>query len=133
MDLKDLDEKYFERIVNDDVRKQLSESHATQLRSPEVVERWYSTLFSIRRSVQTQIQTRELESDPDDSEFVEWKTRSLRFLNAVDERILEARHHIGLANVLREAIEQHRKTSEDEDWEPTKADEELWASVENLS
>lgn len=160
--LATVSDEEFRRFVDEDVRRsQPVKDHSTgrkrdrtaaeiaeleeihqELRSPEVLERWYNCLLLAKKSVEAQLGAKraDLNARRDRSnydelqlEFNRWKAGTLRFLNAVEEKLLEARslRYRTYVPQLRSAIESHRQAVLN-DQEPEPADERLWSVLKDL-
>lgn len=116
-----------------------------ELRSPAVIERWYTSLLLMKKSVEAQLGAKKAELAAKRNqasysdlqvEFNRWKAGTLRFLNAVEEKLLEARslrYRLYLPR-LQDAIAEHRQAvlGDDEDFVPEPADERLWSVLKEL-
>ena len=168
-DLMQLSDTEFNEVVNEEVRGVATQEDATLLRNKETVDRWAITLLGLKRSVETQFGAKRAEAAQREyalyergnpsrleltqikTEHAEWRSKALRFLNGLEDRLAEARklckEYSLLTDVtilsrerenlvrqillLREGIAKHKgtvTTSEEEDTEA--ADTELWSLVE---
>lgn len=184
-----MDDRGFRQEVDADLRrpgrdddKRLYETRRQALRSPELLDRWNTTLLTMSKSVEGQlaskqedheaakaalrIQMAELERKHDAVKLHEAKQKweklkqdyatargnMLRFKTGLDEWVIEARalrdatrsamydsvvaeernHYAAQVQRLRGAIESHRtQILEDEQYEPSSADERLWSQLDH--
>lgn len=145
-----LDQVFRDHVAND-VRGNLTEEEADELRSPENIDRWISGLIAVKGEVEVQLANRrakwwkmqaDLLDDKDGREKwlrfraaeVDWRVRALRFLTSVEEHLSAAKElrrtqrHQSL-DVLREAIRRHRDEMEEE---ASAEDVRLWQAAEDL-
>lgn len=170
--LLNFSEEEFRDIVDRELRKDqsaLSQSErediyrlATQLRQPAVWTRWESALLAMKKSAETQLGARKSELKKlygtiPINEYLKrrrgyenWRAGNMRFLNGVEDRLLELRslrtrawghlpHYLARerddaardAQSLLRAILVHRSRVE-ADYDPTDADLRLWAVIERI-
>lgn len=100
------DDEIFREIVEEDLRRKSTPEQAAMLRSPEVVDRWFSTLLQMTKSVEGQLSARaldwtrtklQLESNSsaferEQQNYLTWKAGIIRFKTGLDEYLVEARH-----------------------------------------
>lgn len=113
-----LSDEEFRLLVDKEIRRehpdttvperQLLEKVAPQLRYPENLDRWYSMLVEMKKSVETQLGARRSDVrklygtlDPKKYDerlrtFQRWRGGTLRFLNGVEERLSECRRLRGV-------------------------------------
>lgn len=109
LDLTSLSDEAFNEIVNADVRGTADEQTSLALRDPMVVDRWYDTLASLKRSVEAQLTANRGEQAAKQAEFLrmgpsgkamwlqsraaaeKWRQGAIRFKNGVEDRMAEAR------------------------------------------
>lgn len=102
---------------------------------------WYDALVVILQDIDRQLSIRNAATAgrrlPKDewAEYRRWRGGALHFKRHVTERMAEVRRLRRQHNLtargpgLRHAIEQHRQTVLDEGYEPTDADQQLWAHL----
>lgn len=169
--LEDLSDNEFRDLVDREIRKDHPQTPrdeqarlnaiSPKLRHPAVINRWVTALEIMKASAETQLgakrsELKKLHGTISDEDYLErvrkyqgWKAGNVRFLNSVQQRLLEARYHrmrqFGImfpTEVIAErnrasdavlaligAIQIHKMTVLGE-YDPTEADEALWASVE---
>lgn len=161
---KDISPDDFRDLVASDVRGLISKEDAMWLRTSEVIDDFYDTLVLLSRNVDLQFARKKSETFQKATEFehdseglleyrkasADWKVKTLRFKQAIEERISECRkiRRTGISKdlvpvagleLLIKAIESHRSRidSDDDQAVDETADEELWSvltkpSVETL-
>lgn len=171
--LEDLPDEEFRDLVDREIRKDHPNTSTAEkarlnalspkLRYPTVIDRWIMVLEIMKASAETQLgakrsELKKLHGRVSEEEYISrlrtyqgWKAGNVRFLNSVQQRLLEARWHrsrdLGAkifpsrmveernqasqsVLVLAEAIESHRQTVLAE-YDPTEADEALWAVIQD--
>lgn len=183
-----MDDRGFRQEVDADLRRPGARDNRREyeirraaLRSPELVDRWNTTLMTMSKSVEGQLASKQedheaakaelrqrialLAKDPSRADELfqarqEWeqikkdyataRAQMLRFKTGLDEWVIEARalrdasratmydsvvaeernYYAAQVQMLRAAIDAHRtEILEDEDYEPSSADERLWACL----
>lgn len=183
-----MDDRGFRQEVDADLRRPGARDNRREyeirraaLRSPELVDRWNTTLMTMSKSVEGQLASKQedheaakaelrqriarLAKDPSMADELfqarqEWeqikkdyataRAQMLRFKTGLDEWVIEARalrdasratmydsvvaeernYYAAQVQMLRAAIDAHRtEILEDEDYEPSSADERLWACL----
>lgn len=183
-----MDDRGFRQEVDADLRrpgprddKRQHDLRRSALRTPELVDRWNTTLLAMTKSVEGQLASKqedhdaaratlkiriaELEQDPTRRAELfearqEWeklkldyataRAQMLRFKTGLDEWVIEARalrdatratmydsiiaeernYYATQVQILRAAIDAHRsQILDDEDYEPSSADERLWSCL----
>lgn len=169
--LEDLPDEEFRKLVDRELRRgHINTSPREQvelktisqkLRHPAVIDRWISVLEIMKSSSEAQLGAKrsdlkkvhgtvpEAEYQSRLREYEAWRAGNVRFLNSVQERLIETRYVklrlFGLEQPVRlevernqamqalltfkVAIESHRSTVLSEDYEPTDADTALWSVV----
>lgn len=142
----------FQDLVAQDVRHRLDDDRGQWLRSPGVIDDWYDALVALIRSVDLQFAGKKAEKEQKRIELADfprewdeyivsvasWKVKTIRFKQAIEERIAECRKlrrtavpkdlvSLDGVNLLIHAIEEHKhRLDEDEEMLDDSADEELW-------
>lgn len=151
MRLEKLSDEEFRDLVDKELRKDHPSTSAAErerlnslspdLRDPAVINRWIAVLEVMKASAETQLGAKRSELKKShgrvtEAEYEErlrshqgWRAGNLRFLNSVNQRLIEARYQRSETekNLVR-AIEKHRQTVLAE-YDPTDADEALWAAA----
>lgn len=158
VDLMAIPEEEFRAVVDAAVRGHLDVATIEKLKSPEVVERSYLTLISMKKNVEGQLaakradyvksrsQLRNKMGELQDAEerYQTWRAGALRFKSGVEEFMVSIRSRRERPGVerdyyipfqtLKHAILQHRDHICDADCETEcTADVNLWAIAEDMS
>lgn len=107
LDLSKVGEEEFEAAVNADVRGTTNADTKAALRQPDVLDRWHDTLLHLKRNVEAQLTSNRATLLADQAEALrggdtvrwvqikaeseQWRQRSIRFKNGVEERLREAK------------------------------------------
>lgn len=101
--LEHLSDEEFREIVDNSLRKQGDPETAASLREPANVERWYSTLLKMSKSVEGQLAARTADwkrsnlSGAEDlaerrENYLKWRAQIIRFKTGLDEALTEAKY-----------------------------------------
>lgn len=117
--LCDLSDEEFRQVVDDDLRGKADAKISPQLRKPENVDRWYSVLLAMTKSVEGQLAARRSDWDglrthlgseialktgtneeailraqlqSERERYLKWRAGIIRFKTGLDEWLAEARH-----------------------------------------
>lgn len=151
----------FHALVNDDIRGKAPDHMSQALRDPEVVERWYNALVSIKRNMETQLANDRFKRIEKKLELMklgnagqmlwlefvrereEWKAGAIRFKNGVEDKISEAkiilRNSVNIERdilirrlaELRLEVKEHMESFKDD--EADERDIKLWTAAGVLS
>lgn len=140
-DLASLSDEAFRKIVDDDLRNKSSADMSQALRDPVNVDRWYSVLLAMSKSVEGQLAARKsdwdgtrsrLDSAIEDAitedlaksfkeqkreereKWLKWRGNIIRFKTGLDEVLAEARHvrDRHLGKVVERAVTEDKKRLE---------------------
>lgn len=172
--LEDLPDAEFRRLVDREIRKDHPNTPRNEqarlnalspkLRHPAVIGRWIMVLETMKASAETQLGAKLAELKKDHgkiteeeykerrSQYLQWKAGNVRFLNSVQQRLLDARYARNklfgselptrlvrernsatesLVKIV-EAVQSHRSVTLAE-YDPTEADEDLWAVIQQAT
>lgn len=157
IDLLAIPEPEFRSVVDDAIRGHLTEEMAQRLKSPEIVDRTYLTLVSIKKNVEGQLAAKRadyiksrslLHDDPRglraaEKTYQTWRGGALRFKSGVEEFMVsirglrekpgQAENYYIAYQTLKQAIVQHKNHwCGDECLEDCVADETLWTVLADL-
>lgn len=136
-DLIKMDDEAFRDFVEHDARKPAGYKREMLL-SPDVIDRYFATLTSIKTKVELTIAAKrsDLRCLPESQqaaaivEFEHWRAGALRFKTSIDELIISTRLHRNETRShsrFEHAIRVHRQHLDPDD--ASDADRELWASL----
>lgn len=149
----------FARLVAEEVKNRVSKTQRDFLRMPDNWARWQRALIALSANLVEQIDYINADQEADSARYValgqdgvkllaeatadyEHKRSKIdRFKFHVDKRLDEVTmmiangtdsldEHIGLAVLLKSAIEKHKELLNQYDIEPTVVDQALWVSLE---
>jgi hypothetical protein len=136
-----MNDKEFSKLVNDDIRDDVSKQDAAWLRSDDVISRWINELTCIKMSVERQLSLHKSEraknraTIDNSEEYVQylaeaekWRAGVIRFKTGVDLRLMEAKFlYRNGNNKYRAAIVEHQRTIENDAEFSEIADMTLWS------
>lgn len=136
-DIQNMSDNEFRRLVDSEVRGNSGSSVRSLLHDPSIDKRWYFTLLTMKKSVESQLGAKRADLatrvnnpdyESDKIEYFTWRGGALRFKNGVEDRLLEIRKDWDAAHEkLIAAIRVHKDSVLDEfPDEVSSADESLW-------
>jgi plasmid maintenance system antidote protein VapI len=162
IDLSKVGAEEFEAAVNADVRGTASIDTQMALRQPECLDRWHDMLLHLKRNVEAQLTSNRASLLAEQAERLaagdtigwikskaeseQWRQRSIRFKNGVEERLREAKRlrngrgesmvtsitrdrdkAIAKLVTLEEAISAHKAAVLADAEDPDTIDDRLWS------